>query len=100
MKSIKKLPNSEDFKNNWNVFFNLIEVLKPTKIIFVGFNITDKLEISLKKSSYCKIEILWLKKIGNNFSKRAIIENQDLKKHKIIYCFHPCRIKGEDSFIQ
>jgi hypothetical protein len=81
MKDIKQRPTKVQIENGWLVFKNLIEILKPTKVIFIGSKVSE---------GYNK----YLKNLRIEFEKIRIINTiSERQKHRLL------RLKIEDEWI-
>lgn len=95
----KERPKSVDYKNGWMSFFELVKVMKPTKVIFLSLSAADKLEISLKKVEDVKlINQSWEYKIGRSYSKKSKIQIGE-NQVEIVYLLHPSRLRNQNDFL-
>ncbi|HHT82529.1 MAG TPA: hypothetical protein GX003_03740 [Acholeplasmataceae bacterium] len=87
-------PSPSDYKTGWEVFFELLKVIKPTHCIFLGSGGSKYLWPLVEKNDdiefikdKCTIE-QWDKKIGRFFGKVAHLEFEDVSTD-ITFIRHP-----------
>lgn len=85
--SDRKGPNTADFNDGWASVLKTIEVLKPEIIICFSLSGADKM----------KDKAEWLYKINGVFAKRAIVEDSNNNKLKIVFLKHPSA-RGGSAF--
>lgn len=81
-------PQKVDFDNAWDTFNELLPILNPDRVLFLGNSAAERFkDFSIRND--VKIEdIKWIKKIGRAYAKRAFIYNQS-SKIQIDFIKHP-----------
>lgn len=79
----KERPNNEDFQKGWNVFFEVIRILKPTDIIFVGVSAADRFYDYAKSKNMFDYKVNWVKVQHTNRYAR-IIHCKDLDANPVV----------------
>lgn len=81
-------PSSYDFDASWVTFFQLVNVLEPSKVLFLGNSSADRFDISAKRNNMTYEPIQWLKKIGRAYGKRGYLTNNE-KVIQLDFIRHP-----------
>lgn len=81
-------PTYEDIKKAWGTFTELIPLLNPDRVLFLGNTSADHFN-AFASNNEVKIEAVeWKKKIGRAYAKQAYIYNGD-KKIQLDFIKHP-----------
>lgn len=88
MFSSKHRPNTKDFKDGWRTFYKVIDVIKPTVIIFIGVKASDFLNKSLKMSEYSIENYKWDDKISRTYPRIGNLIAKDGNSTQIIFMQH------------
>jgi hypothetical protein len=89
MKTNSGRPSSQDYRDGWENFIEVIQVLKPTHCIFFGSSSAIHLSKEIQKHQKLSCEItLNHKKIGLYYGKKAVITVNNYKT-SITFVKHP-----------
>lgn len=84
----KKRPNKADFREGWKVFAELIEHLEPSKCLMVGTSSAALIREGLAKSSLRLISLNKMGKVGNTYTRRAVVETNSRRTIELIFIRH------------
>mgnify|MGYP005849652785 CR=1 FL=1 len=77
MTTVKHRPIKKDFIEGWQSFFDVIEIIKPDDIIFIGVKASNYLRHSVKSSNYKIKSFKKDSKVGRTYPRNVIINNLD-----------------------
>ena len=83
-------PSDEDFDRAWHTFFELIKVLKPSRVLFLGNSSADRFDICAKRNKIDYRPTERIKKIGSAYGKRSFVL-QDGKEIQLEFIRHPSK---------
>ncbi|WP_421947388.1 hypothetical protein [Phaeodactylibacter xiamenensis] len=76
MKTRKSRPSANDFINGWEVFFELVEILKPNKCIFIGTSASKYRNTAISKSNFTIVNFKKAEKISRTRPRILTIKNK------------------------
>lgn len=90
MSTISERPSYDEFSNNWNTFFDLVNILKPKTCVFIGVSSADYLmSVILDTDSDFSCEgVMKGEKINGAYSRTAILKGNDNNEIKLIFIKH------------
>lgn len=88
MFSSKHRPNTKDFREGWKTFYKVIDIIKPTAIIFIGVKASDFLNSSLKTSDYFIENYKRDDKISRTYPRRGNLIAKDGNSTQLIFMQH------------
>ena len=68
MKTIQKRPSKEQLNDGWKSFVELMKILKPTKVLFIGSKVCDEYSHSLENLKVIHTPI----KVSNKLTSRQV----------------------------
>jgi hypothetical protein len=92
MNSVKERPSETDFDNGWELFFNLIEIIKPTTCIVLGKSSCGRLGYYLNNN-----ETNWERNVSEFYASEKIINLSKIGQNvKLIFINHPSGSRAFD----
>lgn len=88
MKTRKSRPSVDDFINGWEVFFELLEILKPNKCIFIGTSASHHLKTAISKSNFTIVNFRRAEKISRTYPRILTIKNKADEETEILFIQH------------
>lgn len=88
MFSSKHRPKTKDFREGWKTFYKVIDVVKPTVIIFIGVKASEFLSNSLKTSDYSLENYKWHNKISGTYPREGDLISNDGNSTQLIFIQH------------
>jgi len=88
----KERPDQSDFLKAWNVFFKVIEIVRPRCCLFCGVeasNYTAYFKMACEKNRYKSTGIEWLDAIGSTYPRIATLNSDDNYQCNLIFIKHP-----------
>jgi len=81
-------PMTTDFREGWQNFFDVINIIKPRTCIFIGNSSADHLGKEIKNSTYRTDGIKWVEKIGRTYGKVGKIKGENGIETQLIFIRH------------
>jgi hypothetical protein len=92
LSSIKERPSETDFDNGWAIFFDIVEVIRPSTCIVLGKSSCGRLGYYLNNN-----ETGWERNIPEFYASEKIINlSKNGHKLKLIFINHPSGSRGFD----
>lgn len=88
MDTIKNRPSQEEFKDDWNTFFDLIRVIKPKTCLFIGVSASNHLMSAIEESGFSCDGIVSVAKIGKVSSRSSILKDVENNEIKLVFIQH------------
>lgn len=88
MDTIKNRPSQEEFKDDWNTFFDLIKIVKPKTCLFIGVSASNHLMSAIEDSDFSCVGIVRDAKIGKVSSRTAILKDVENNEIKLVFIQH------------
>lgn len=87
MNSIKEKPNNNDFRSGWEIFFEIVNILKPETCIFFGNKCADFFNNHCSRNNVPFNKIIWYENLNGAYLKFGQVELN--KKMNLIFIKHP-----------
>ncbi len=88
MFSSKHRPHTKDFTDGWKTFFKVIDIVKPTAVIFIGVKASEFLGNSISTSEYSLENYTWDEKISRTYPRRVNIISKENISIPVIFIQH------------
>lgn len=90
MNTITSRPTTAMYTEGWNVFAEVVSILKPKTCLFLGNTAANYLETAMKNKSSIKVgDIRWDKRIGRAYAKEVKIWDVDQHEVTLLFIKHP-----------
>ena len=83
-------PTHEDIDHAWHTFFELIQVLNPSRVLFLGNSSADRFNLNAEQMNRAYKPVQWIKKIGSAYGKRAFLTNNN-QEIQLDFIRHPSK---------
>jgi hypothetical protein len=91
MFSSKHRPIFKDFTDGWQTFFKVIEIIKPTSIIFIGVKASDFLQNAISTSEYSLQNYKWDEKISRTYPRKGTLVSKENISTQVLFMQHSGR---------
>lgn len=66
----RQRPSKEDFRNGWDVFSEVVKILKPDYCLFIGLTASYSFNIKMKEKGLSYEPVFWMEKINRACPRR------------------------------
>lgn len=91
-------PSNKDFNNGWNVFLEIMSILKPKTCLFIGTTAANYMVNALQQTKYTTESVKWDEWISNASPKTAIIKDKENNETHIIFIKHTSQFFNWDKW--
>jgi hypothetical protein len=84
----REQPTATDFVESWQIFYRLIDILRPNTIIFLGLSSVINYQTD-NLNKWQKVSFNKLNKVGSNYPRIIKLNNKENHEVKIIFIRHP-----------